>query len=83
MSKQKDGGSAFPYHASETGEWGYVEKGISERTLLAGMALTGQLASSGGLMLVLNDKNMAQNFAKAAFMFADAMIEEREKQNDA
>jgi len=86
MDKQKDGRSAFPMIESDTHGDGRVfhfsTGGMSERTLLAGMALTGQLASSGGLMLVLNDKNMAQNFAKAAFIFADAMIAEKEKQND-
>jgi len=85
MSKQKDGGSAFPMIESNINGEGqtycFSVGGMSRREWYAGQALAGMLASFSGIFAML-EAGEASRVAKGAYMFADAMIAEGEKQND-
>jgi len=84
MSKQKDGGSAFPMIDSDingVGEHYYFSTGgMSRRQWYAGQALAGMLASFSGMFSLL-EHGYASKIANGAFMIADAMEAESEKQN--
>jgi len=84
MSKQKDGRSAFPVFDSYREGTDYFARdyGMSQRDYFAGKALVGMLASFSGIFAML-EAGEASRVAKAAFIFADAMMEEGGKQNDA
>lgn len=71
MSKQNDGGAAFPVHAgvNPTG----VFSGMKLRDWFAGQALT-----SGRVLFGSNIRN-AEDLAKDMYEIADAMLKEREK----
>jgi len=80
--KQKDGGPAFPMIESDFHGDGrvfhYSTGGMSLRDYFAGQALEGM-----AYMFVMNPEYVdCENAAKQAYKVADAMIAEREKQND-
>ena len=65
MSKPKDGGPAFPNY--------YGNPGMSLRDYFAGQALAGLLAC-------MKTTGSKKDFAMDAYMQADAMLAEREKE---
>ena len=83
MSKQKEGGSAFPMIESDTHGDGRVfhfsTGGMTLRDYFAGQALAGLM---GDYTIVKTDET-APWIANFVYKMADAMIAEREKQNDA
>ena len=92
MSKQKDGGSAFPIlngfmKIDDCGKQyqraSYCDIGMSRRDYFAAQALIGLCASSQlEYMRDFNEvKKYSQIYAEASYTLADAMIAEGEKQN--
>jgi len=75
MSKQKDGGAAFPVFDSARGGMDYqcYDPGMTLRDWFAGQVLAGMLTAD------IHSKEKVANFC---YGMADAMIAEREKQND-
>jgi hypothetical protein len=67
--------AAFPSHASE----GWEESGMTLRDYFAGQALIGFGQSEAELC---PPENLTVVIAKSAYQIADAMLAEREKQND-
>ncbi len=84
MSKQNDGGPAFPkpttlVTANEPWQpWNEEQPGMSLRDYFAAQALNGFL--SGRVTFVDNNNPNENNFAIAAYKVADAMIAERIKE---
>ena len=83
MSKQKDGGSVLPTIDSDMNTAGeryfFPSGGMSLRDYFAGQALMGLIADPS---VILNDYIIPAH-AKTVYKIADAMIAEREKQNEA
>ena len=72
MDRTNDGGPAFP----GTDAKGFVSDGMSLRDYFAGQALAGQLSNPdlcGG---------ESEYIAKWAYRYADAMLEERQKERE-
>ena len=82
MTKRKDGGQAFPTEFYESEHGDRVEPfagspGMTLRDYFAGQALAGLLASPRG---PADSSQMTDRGASsAAYLIADAMIEERSK----
>jgi hypothetical protein len=80
MSKQDDGGTAFPFHIDHGDSGVAIEDfpGMSLRDWFAGQALNG-----GALSLAYDPEGefppTAQKFASLAYALADAMLAERAK----
>lgn len=77
-NKPQDGGAAFPTTPENHTMSGSGKPGMSLRDWFAGMAAAGHLASlnpgSWG-----NDKALAEDTAKGAYLVADALLTERSK----
>ena len=75
MSKQNNGGSAFPYSIREEGSEYTSEssKGMTIKDYFAGQAIIGIIANSDGL-------KYTDSMANAAYEIADSMLKERQKQ---
>ena len=71
MSKENDGGPAFPSIFTQPGV--RAEDGMSLRDWFAGMALQGTLGALGE-----NDYLKAAFVARAAYAYADAMLKARQ-----
>jgi hypothetical protein len=80
MSKQTDGGPAFPWEQSPGNQ---DNLGLTKRDWFAGMALIGNLASETEEFRFGDDKSTgitrAQVMATDCYGIADAMLEAREK----
>ena len=85
MSKQKDGGSAFPMIESDYHGDGRVFHfsvgGMTLRDWFAGQALAGHLTHAIPISTVPENMLPEEYRAQWAYRQADAMIAEREKQN--
>lgn len=87
MSKQKDGGSAFPtmYPNLNSHTGGViVQGGMTLRDYFAAKAMQSSFAGDGARMLAARDgrydgTNWAEIVASNAYEMADAMLEERKK----
>jgi hypothetical protein len=82
MSKQYDGGQAFPCAANEPQGW-YATKGMTLRDWFAGQALvgllSGEIAKSLAEYSELNGGDLPDNAANYSFIIADAMMKAREQ----
>lgn len=78
-----DGGPAFPFVIrNDSDDW---KSGMTIRDWFAGMALQGMIASESdgnGMMPPYSKDNWYPLTAERAYQFADAMLKEREKNND-
>lgn len=72
MSTKNDGGPAFPALA-QVGDFAAAVGGLTVRDWFAGMALQGMLSSDGG------SEGEGAYYATWAYIYADAMLAEREK----
>ena len=83
MSKQNDGGSAFPVFDSARGGMDYqcYDPGMTLRDRFAGQALAGHLTHAIPISTVPENMLPEEYRAQWAYRQADAMIAEREKQN--
>lgn len=81
---ERDGGPAFPHQAGH--DWAtcprcageHTRVGMSLRDYFAGQALSGWYTNSGGLPHTDHLPSYAEHF----YQIADAMIAEREKENN-
>ena len=76
----KTGGDAFPFSRfNEKGEidWGSVEQGMTLRDYFAGQALIALVGSPH--LSPDNGKSRGDTVARNAYLYADAMLAEREK----
>jgi hypothetical protein len=69
-----DGGPAFPVTAEQSPSGAFAYPGMTLRDYFAAAALQGLLASSS-----VGDALAEPDYAKAAYIQADAMLAEREK----
>ena len=72
----KDGGSAFPYESTPDGRF---YSGMTLRDYFAGQALAGSISASENNGFI--NVQQAGKFAAEAYLVADAMIAEREKED--
>ena len=80
MTKQNDGGPAFPRPAVNIGDddvrdWWFMQDGMSLRDWFAGMAMQGILVHVGVV-------EVTPVIGADAYMVADAMLAAREKAQD-
>lgn len=80
MSKEKDGGSAFPVFDGRVGaDYQCIDAGMSLHDWYAGQALNGLLSSGSTWKIGTEPINTQERYAKTAFDFADAMIAEKKR----
>lgn len=74
MAKKNDGGAAFPHvEHNDDGSYYQGHVGMSLRQWFAGQAMAGLLANN-------HRYEYDDEYTKKAFMLADAMLKEREKE---
>lgn len=78
MTNKNTGGPAFPCETPVAGGGTYYTSGLTIRDYFAGQALQGLLASDAQVPLPTIEE-IAAHFAKIAFIYADAMIAQRER----
>lgn len=78
---ERDGGPAFPMSFGPDGAPGYAD-GMSLRDWFAGQALVGMLAYPGAFDPYGPGDELHPMFARSAYHFADAMLAERENDDD-
>ena len=82
MTAVKNGGPAFPSEGEGHNDPRYHSPGMSLRDWFAGMSLEYALNRKYGNDWGQDGKDFSGLVAKTAYRIADAMLAEREKQND-
>lgn len=76
---KKDGGPAFPFQASEHEA---LQRGMSLRDWFAGRAMAAMVGNSDHMVVFAESADPAKDVAVAAYSIADAMLAEREDDDD-